>query len=219
MPQIRFAGTGPASEPVDVVESIAAAIAMLHHPHVEVVLHDVAADRVVGIWNAHSDRWIGEPSLLDTLPDDPFSGPYERATKRGERVKSVSVAIPEADGKPARLLCINLRLGAFDAARLLLDALCDIPASRPESLFRRDWRENVNLVIADYLKDRNKALDALTPAERGELVRALDDRGIFEARNAVAYIAPLLGISRALTFRLRARQDKTKTEERNPDAR
>jgi len=46
------------------IEPACAAIAALLHPHAEVVVHELATDTIVAIWNPFSGRTVGDPSLM-----------------------------------------------------------------------------------------------------------------------------------------------------------
>jgi predicted transcriptional regulator YheO len=186
----------------------AEAIAALLHPHGEVVIHDLLTDRVVRIWNAFSKRRPGMASYLGHDPDllieaDTY-GPYEKANPDGSRVKSVSAILKDVEGRRAGLLCINLDLSKIDAAIALLGAFAVAPAERPQSLFRHDWREQINLVIRDFLTETNKAISALERPDRIALLRRLDQAGMFQTRNAAPFVAQALGVSRATVYGLLA---------------
>ncbi len=104
----------PGAVPADVVAT-ATAFTALFHPHVEAVVHDVARDRVVAIWNAFSARKPGaesflDPALLADVPPGEVLGPYEQVDRRGRRLSSVSVRVDEG----RLLLCLN-----FDRSALL----------------------------------------------------------------------------------------------------
>ena len=184
----------------------AEAVAALLHPHAEVVIHDIATDRIVRIWNAFSKRQSGDPSYLghdpDLLAEADSYGPYEKANQDGSRLKSVSAVLKTADGERLGFLCINLDLSKIDAAVALLSAF-GMPASRePEPLLKNDWRERINLEIRDFLTANGTTLQALDRRDRIALLAALDARGLFETRNAAPFIAQSLGISRASVYGL-----------------
>ena len=185
---------------------VAQAIAALLHPHAEVVIHDLKADRIVDIWNAFSHRQAGDESLLGDdielhLDRDVF-GPYDKAAPDGARLKSITAALRDAKGKRIGLLCINLDVSQFDQAVKLLTAFTGIAEKRPEAMFRQDWREQINLMIRDYLERRRKALKALDRDERIQLIAELDAAGLFEARNAAPHVANAMQISRATVYAL-----------------
>jgi predicted transcriptional regulator YheO len=193
---------------------VAEAVAALLNPHAEVVIHDIATDRVVRIWNAFSKRRPGDPSYLghdpDLLAEAELYGPYEKANQDGGRLKSVSAVLKAPDGKHIGFLCINLDLAKIDAAVALLSAFGMPTSLAPEPLFRHDWREQINLEIRDFLTTNGISLQALDRHDRIALLTALDAKGLFETRNATPFIAQSLGISRASVYGLlaAARGDK-----------
>lgn len=177
-------------------------------PQAEVVLHDIAQDRIIHIAGAFSRRRTGDPSLTDIADLQPFDqeiiGPYEKTNIDGRRLKSISVVLPGNDGQPAGLLCVNMDISAFDLARIALERLIALPAAaRAEAgqLFPSDWRENINAEIGDFLAERGLTSSGLTVAEQVELVALLDRQGYFAIRKAIDHIAAALGISRATLYK------------------
>jgi predicted transcriptional regulator YheO len=189
--------------PADVAAT-ATAITTLFHPHVEAVLHDVARDRVVAIWNAFSNRKPGAESLLDPalladVPPGQVLGPYEQVDRHGRRLSSVSVRVD--DGR--LLLCLNFDRTALDSAALVLAAFAAPRVEQPDALFHRDWRAHLNGLVDDWCRDRDVARAALDRSSRLDLVADLDARGVFDTRNAAAHVAAILGVSRATVYALR----------------
>lgn len=186
------------------VASMAVAVTTLFHPHLEIVLHDVARDRVVAIWNAFSSRKPGAESLLDPalladVPPGQILGPYEQVDRHGRLLSSVSVRVDEG----RLLLCFNFDRSALDSAALVLAAFAAPRVEQPEALFHRDWRAHVNGLIDDWCRERSVARTAFDRGDRLALVRDLDDRGVFATRNAAAHVATILGVSRATVYALR----------------
>jgi len=189
--------------PADVAAT-ARAITTLFHPHVEVVLHDVQRDRVVAIWNAFSSRKPGaesllEPELLAEVPSGQVLGPYEQVDRHGRRLSSVSVRVDEG----RLLLCLNFDRSAIDSAVLVLSALAAPREGQPGALFQRDWRAHVNGLVDDWCREQGVARSALSRADRLALVADLDQRGVFDTRNAAAHVAAVLDVSRATVYSLR----------------
>lgn len=189
--------------PADVAAT-ATAITTLFHPHVEAVLHDVARDRVVAIWNAFSTRKPGAESLLDPelladVPPGQALGPYEQVDRHGRRLSSVSVRVD--DGR--LLLCLNFDRSALDSAALVLAAFAAPRVEQPDALFHRDWRAHLNGLVDDWCRERDVARAALDRSSRLDLVADLDARGVFDTRNAAAHVAAILGVSRATVYALR----------------
>jgi len=194
------------------VSATATAIANLFHPHVEVVLHDVASDRIVGIWNAFSTRKPGDESLIDPelladLPAGRVLGPYGQVDRHGRRLSSVSVRVDE----DRLLLCLNFDRSAIDSAALLLSAFAAPREEQPGALFHRDWRANLNGLIDDWCRDRGATRSALSRDDRLALVSDLDERGVFDTRNAAAHVATALDVSRATVYVLRKQSQDART--------
>jgi len=170
------------------------------------VLHDLAADEIVALWNPSSGRAVGDPSLLDELPaswrEQPVQGPYRKVLADGREISAVSAVVRDARGEPAGLLCINLdRTPLLDVAQALA-ALAAPTSPRPPELFDRDWREQIALVVDERLRERALDRRRLTRADRRGLVADLDARGLFATRNAAEHAARALGVSRATVYAL-----------------
>src|SRR4051812_1164219 len=189
---------------IAVVEAIAETIARLLHPHAEVVLHDLATGKIAKIWNPFSGRKPGEPSDLDgidpEIAGDDVIGPYEKASPKGTRLKSISAIIRPEAGIARFMLCINLDVSQFDAAAKLLENFGATSESRPDWMFRQDIREQINLQIADYLKRDNLSMSSLDQEGRVALIGHLDQSGAFHTRRAVDHIAAALGLSRTTVY-------------------
>jgi predicted transcriptional regulator YheO len=184
----------------------AAAIAALLAPQAEVVIHDLARDRIAGIWNAFSKRQPGDPSLLGDDPEligeaDVY-GPYEKAGADGGRLKSVSAVLRDESGRRVGLLCINFDVAVFDKAIDLMQAFARAEKPRPEPIFAQDWREQINLGIRAFLQARQITLKALDRDDRVALVATLDAQNLFATRNAAQHVADALGLSRATIYNL-----------------
>ena len=182
----------------------AAAVSALFYPHAEVVLHDLDTGLIAGIWNAFSGRKAGMESLvgaaLEEAGEGGIYGPYEKTGEDGRRLKSVTAVLKDDFGQALGLFCINMDVSHFDAAAKLLSAFAGAAAARPTSLFAGDWREEINTALHDWLRPRGLALTALKKGDRVALVAALDERGLFQTRNAVDHLAGLIGASRASIY-------------------
>jgi len=206
MKTIELPGTRPPwrGNPLNIIEPIAETIARLLHPHAEVVLHDLETGKIAKIWNPFSARKPGEPSDLDgvdpELSDEDVVGPYEKASPKGTRLKSISAIIRPEATVPRFMLCINLDVSQFDAAAKLLQGFGATSESRPDWMFRQDIREQINLQIADYLKRHNQSIQSLDAAGRVALIGHLDQSGAFQTRRAVDHIAAALGLSRTTVY-------------------
>ena len=195
---------GPSGGFKKTIETVAETFARLLHPHAEVVLHDLATRKIDKIWNPFSVRKPGEPSDLDDIDPDiaeeDVIGPYEKASPKGARLKSISMILRNEAGIARYMLCINVDVSQFDAAAKLLQGFAAGSESRPEWMFRQDIREQINLQIAEYLKRHNLAIPSLDQAGRVDLIAHLDQCGAFQTRRAVDHIAAALDLSRTTVY-------------------
>ena len=182
------------------------AIVALLSPLAEVAVHDIRRDRVVGIWNSISERRIGDRSLIAELPPYPEDarviGPYPKVLADGRAITSVSVVLHNTKGVPRGLLCINFDRSPLDETIDLLVRFAAAVEDRPPELFERDWREQILLVVDEECRSRSLRRDRLTREQRLELVRVLDERGLFATRNAATHAGRALGVSRTTVYAL-----------------
>ncbi len=186
---------------------VADAIALVFQPHAEVVIHDLGKGSIHHIANGFSRRRSGDSSLTELEDiaslDQPVIGPYGKVNWDGRKLKSISAALYDGEGRPVGLLCINVDVSMVEALHAAAGAflrLADQDA-RPSVLFENDWREDVNGIVGQFLSERGLSLAALSAAERAELIALLDARGLFAVRNAAPYIAGLLKLSRATLYK------------------
>jgi predicted transcriptional regulator YheO len=183
-----------------------AAIAALLSPYGEVVVHELATDRIVAIWNGFSGRKVGDPALLDELPDPlpagGVYGPYEKVLVDGRRISSVSAIVADAHGVACGLLCVNLDRSPLDNLTELLSAFAAPVQSRPPELFNRAWNEQIALAVDFECRERGLRRDTLTRADRKAVVASVEAQGLFETRNAAEHAARALRTSRATVYAL-----------------
>jgi predicted transcriptional regulator YheO len=183
-------------------EPIAKAMVRLFHPHVEVVMHDIASDTIVGIWNPLSGRQVGdaslhEPELIAEFEAGMVTDVYEKAGLQAKTVSSVSAVI--ADG--AGLFCVNFDRSAFlDVEEVMRTFAAPLTSDRPRALFERDWQEQANTLIREWCESNRKSVRALSRADRVELLTILDEKGLLEYRHAASHIGAALGVSRATVY-------------------
>lgn len=179
------------------------ALAALLAPHGEIALHDLASDTIVALWNPLSGRRVGDPSLIDELgplgSDGPI-GPYPTTLPDGRRVTAVSAVVPDAEGRPRGLLCVNVDRTALDAVAALATTWLVPTVEPPAPLLRHDWRELIGRRVGAFCAERGLRPAALDAASRLELVGLLDGEGLFAVRRAADLVAGALGVSRATVY-------------------
>ncbi len=194
--------------PLSSFTSIAAAIAKLFHPSVEVVIHDIFTDTVFYIENPTSGREVGDASLLSidskNLDDrDAVIGPYEKAGEKGQRVRSITSVLRNDRGNVIGLLCINLDYSTYEPALDLLESLIRPVQTEkhPEFLFQNDWRDLLKIEVRSFITQKNLLLEKLRPSDRKNLISHLDEKRLFYAKKSVEQLATILGVSRATAYK------------------
>jgi D-arginine utilization repressor len=185
------------------------AVALLLGPYAEVVLHDVASDRILAIWNPLSRRSPGEPSLLgelDTLQPSASDvyGPYEKLLSDGRRLSCISAILRRTDGEPDAVLCVNLDRTPLDQAATVLTAFAAPTSARPEALFEQDSNERIHQIVGAFVRATGRPVERLARGDRLAIVAELDEAGVFRVRRAVPVVAAALRASRSTVYSLLA---------------
>ena len=148
------------NHPLERFIPVADAIAGLFHPCIEVVIHEIATDRVFYIANPVSGRKPGDASLLELNAGDLENqsnviGPYEKAGEKGQTVRSITSVLRDEGKKALGLMCINLDYSGYEPALDLLETLIrpKVLQPHPEILFRNDWRDQIKLEIRSFSRE------------------------------------------------------------------
>ncbi|MEX2964068.1 transcriptional regulator [Microbulbifer sp. TYP-18] len=185
---------------------IAEGLCAVFGTNLEVVLHDLASERIVHIAGGFSKRNKGDPSLLNTIDFDENSrviGPYEKTNWDGRRIRSVTNVLRDDKGRAFGLMCVNFDLSPITEAVLALQNLAGPVAltDQPEALFRDDWHERINQFIANWTARHKTAISNLDRVQKRQLVRDLDAEGAFKAPGAILYAARIVGLGRATIYK------------------
>lgn len=184
----------------------AEAVAMLFYPHVEVVLHNLRTGLIEAVYNSFSKRKIGDESLLeglDNIADLPnIIPPYVKTNWDGRHLKSISSVLRDRSNSPIGLMCMNVDLSQWDEMARFAAQFMQVASTDPipDFLFKDDWREKINHFVTDFLQKERMSLKTLSKSKRRELVVLLYHKGAFQAKNAAAYIADVLDLSRATIY-------------------
>ena len=189
---------------VDNYRLIAQSIECLFAPRVEVVLHDLKKNKINFISGPFSSRKAGDSSHLNasdrSLPIG-LVGPYLKTGDGGEKQRSISVVLEGEDGKPGFMLCINFNVGELEKAIQILASHVIKSDDKPiNQHFTENWQDQINKFIEDYLNRKSSSVRQLLRNEKKELVLELKKNGAFKGKNAAAYIADSLKISRASVY-------------------
>lgn len=185
---------------------IAEGLSKLLHPYAEVVVHDAKTNRIAAIYNNHSQRVVGDDSLLDDLEGlqsgPSVHGPFIKSSATGSAVKYVTHVLRDEAGEVLGLLCVNLDLAPWSMMQQHVSQFLSAADDSHEldTLFEDDWQEKLRTFIHNFLMERHLTKETLKREERIELVRALQEAGAFRAKNAMVFAARMIGVSRATLY-------------------
>jgi D-arginine utilization repressor len=182
----------------DHYKNIAHGLVLLFKPWVEVVIHDLSTGKIIYIKGALSSRNIGAPSLIEE-PPLLLTPVYEKKGVKG-RIKSISIPLQNLEKSENYLMCINVDLSSFDQVHSFLNGFLVDQSEKPKELFEKDWKEHLNDLIHDYLKENHLAYEALNKTDKKKLIHSLKNHGAFKIPKAADYIAGILQMGRATIF-------------------
>lgn len=187
----------------------------------EVVLHDTrdSAHSIVAIANGHvSGRQVGG-SLTDLairminekwhLNVD-YVVNYPGRTSGGKSTRSSTMFIKDDRDNLIGMLCINIDVSEFIKARDAIDRLIRVASlqyphgggnSQGEEYLTGTVEDLMHAIINEILDKSDVPPDRMTPNEKMEVVRALNQKGVFLLRGAVATVAEHLETSESTIYR------------------
>ncbi|MFE5894562.1 transcriptional regulator [Streptomyces sp. NPDC056462] len=180
-------------------------------PMCEVVLHDYRRPEksVVAVAGSVTGRAVGGAMSeigMRVLAGGDSAGDelnYVTRARSGKLVKASTMVLRDSTGAVFGALCVNLDVTAVHDAHALLGALAGIgatPADVPVTTFGNDIDSVVDAILDAHQLRQNGSWAGLGRAQRLELFRGLDERGVFAVRRAIEQVAARLGISRASAY-------------------
>ena len=193
---------------------IAEVIARTFGDGCEVVLHDLENPRQSVVYTANNtvtgrqvgqsfDRLVPQVILSDDLDNDMVTNYYFR-TAEGKLVKSSTVLLRDFEGKVVGAMCINLDTTPITRQVEWLQAL--LPGIGEESPSGQegaaDEVSHVSQVVTDLIDKiiGDKDVSRLRREEKLELIRFMDQKGIFLMKGAVDQVGSRMGISRVTVY-------------------
>jgi len=177
-------------------------IADLLGTRAEVVLHDVSHTdhSVVMIRNGHvTGRSVGAPltdlgfyMLHESARRVESLGVYHGKTDAGKLLRCNAVNLRDSHRKIEAILCINIDVAGENESA----------GEKSNSPVTEHYQTGIRQVIQCMIADASAARHGhLTPEAKFDVVRALDNRGVFLARGAVNQVAVALSIARPTVYK------------------
>ncbi len=193
-------------------EAVVDGVAELIGSHCEIVLHSLESLNCSAIKIANGEntgRQVGSPitdlalrMLRDIKGSERnFSHPYFTRAKGNVLMKSITVAIRNADERIIGLLCININLDAPFSQ--VLQAFIPTEQARQTASsvnFASDVDELVDQTVERTIEDVNSDKTFSNNTKNRQIVMELYDKGIFDIKDAINRVADRLNISKHTVY-------------------
>ena len=181
----------------------------------EVVLHDTnnVESSIIAIRHGHiSGRQVGWPltdlaiRLLKNNESDSIVN-YRGKTKDGKMLRSSTHIIKDFSGQIIGMLCVNINVSEFKAARDILDQIVngyDTPAKTETDIvenFPNSLEGLTSLLISNTISSFKISPDRMTQEEKKSVVHELDDKGVFLIKGSISEVASFLNVSEPTIYR------------------
>lgn len=205
---------------------IASFIAAIVGPKCEVVVHDISDPErsIIFIENGHiSGRKIGDSStdlVLKILKgeayrDQEYIVNYKATGPLGQKFRSSTYFIKDTQGKLVGLMCLNIDITHVEVAAEWISHVLQGGSLTPpvpmESIPEEKLQESEFLqgnvddllqhIIANSLSKVNLPIDRLSSNEKIEIVKELNEQGVFLLKGGVSQVASALSISEPTVYR------------------
>lgn len=176
----------------------------------EVVVHDLTTPQnsvIFAVNNHVTGRKVGQSFdhlirevLLSGQFNEDFVAGYETSDHNKESIKSSTSLIRDGSGKVKGALCINYRLNSLSHVREFVEDMMTFgEETKPTAEVQRD-----NVVeIADEIIDsiiKGYDVEHLKRKEKIQIVKFMDEKGIFLIKGAIDKVAEKLNTSRVTIY-------------------
>jgi len=215
---------------LDFLERLAEGIVAVVGPHCEVVVHDFSnlEHSAVIVTGNVSGRGPGAP-----VPDIEFissglkadtSDELNYRIKIGSReLQSSTIWIRDNDGIPVGAVCINLDYFELNQAYNILDRLTAQTRKAPQLTVEDTWAKDVDdlikLSVVAYIRQASiPNIEAMSHNNKLQLIKTVEERGLFKIRGATSRLAEILNVSRASIYNYRAKLNEKNLAKESPIA-
>jgi predicted transcriptional regulator YheO len=192
----------------------------------EVVLHDVTNPdhSIIEIVNGHvSGRKVNSPITdlaLKILKEESYKDRnyicnYKSNSKKNKTLRSSSYFIKDETNKIIGMICVNMDISDVINARNILDQfiMIDKPTNDPvesskpifDSHLFENFEENIEELLLSLIKGVLAEYDIpperMSPQEKIEVVKKLNEKGAFLLKGGVSEVAKYLDVSEATIYR------------------
>lgn len=126
---------------------------------------------------------------------------YTTYTDTGKTLKSCSIWLRDSEGEIYGAFCINLDVTAIEQLQdFVRDLAPDSSRADVVETHAQTLHDLLDTMIAECEYRIGASAEEMTKDERVEMVRILDERGAFQVRNSVSYVAGRAGVTRKTIY-------------------
>ncbi len=192
---------------------MAKANAKMFGPNCEIVIHDLTHPQssVMFTVNNHvTGREVGQSfdHLVKTVlqdedfKEDHLSG-YTFTTEDGRLIRSSTSLIRDSERKVIGAYCVNFDVDALNRMQQFIDDFLPAQADAQVEAHEADEDlENVEEIVDQLIQQiiKNSVHPSMKRHEKVELIRFMEEKGIFLMKGSVEKVASLLGISKVTVY-------------------
>lgn len=176
----------------------------------EVVVHDLSERKIIFIANGHiTGREVGyelNEALFNTitqyLDEDGILIGYTTRSIQGKALRSSHFLIRDASGLPCALICINQDTSKLSDACAILQKMISTKSMSPNSdspAGSGDITQITRHLIAETIEEA-KPSQLQKKSKKIEVLKKLEEKGVFSVRDAVPIVCKALSISQATLY-------------------
>jgi predicted transcriptional regulator YheO len=199
----------------ELLQRLAKGIQAVFGERCEVVIHDFSdlTRSVVHIEGDVTHRSVGAPvtpTMMRMLDLDGGGVPdkiaYKITTEDGKVLRCASIFVRDVDGRPAGCLSINFDISDFMFFSRAFSDFISIPDGGEDASqgtrvdFSQPPAHSMEAIIDATVTSRGKPPAMMDKPEKLEIVRKLENRGVFMVKGSVNYLARILGASRFTVY-------------------
>ena len=178
----------------------------------EVVLHDLTIPEKSVVYTVNGDvtgrregqtfdRLVRSVLLNKNFTRD-YAVNYTFETEDGRKIKSSSSLVRDEEGEVVGVFCVNYDItfmkSLHDELELFLPMQEDSSVISPEMAADQDVTTVVDTLIDNIVSGRKK--QGLTKQDNLEMIRFMDDKGIFLVKGAIDKVAACMGLSKVTIY-------------------
>lgn len=178
----------------------------------EVVLHDLTIPEKSVVYTVNGDvtgrregqtfdRLVRSVLLNKNFTRD-YAVNYTFETEDGRKIKSSSSLVRDEEGEVVGVFCVNYDItfmkSMHDELELFLPMQEDSSVISPEMAADQDVTTVVDTLIDNIVSGRKK--QGLTKQDNLEMIRFMDDKGIFLVKGAIDKVAACMGLSKVTIY-------------------